>query len=141
MDLLLLREPSAGDHTFGKLYVNIAFQCDTLEDVIREVMNEPVESWKVPGATAIPSGCYSVSITYSPHFQRDMPLINAVEGYEGVRIHPGNTAADTEGCVLVGAVRTADGVGESRMAFDSLYPLLTDALNNQEEVWLTIRNP
>lgn len=141
MDLLLVREPSVGDHTFGQLYVNDAYQCDTLEDVVREVPNEPVESWKVPGQTAIPCGRYLVSITYSPHFQRDMPLINDVSGYSGVRIHPGNTAADTEGCVLVGMARTENGLVESRVAFDQLNQRLGDAIGNHDEVWLTIQNP
>jgi len=141
MKLLLKREPSEGDHTFGQLFVDGAYQCETLEDVIREVSGEPVEAWKIVGKTAIPAGTYAVTISFSPHFQCNMPLINAVPGFAGVRIHPGNTSADTEGCVLVGDTRQSDSIGESRAAFESLYQELNAEIESGGAVSLTICNP
>jgi hypothetical protein len=75
--------------------------CWTLEDVIREVPGQPVENWKIFGETAIPSGTYQALLNFSQHFQRDLPELLNVPGYAGVRIHGGNTAVDTEGCILV----------------------------------------
>ena len=72
-----------------------------LEDQVREVVGEPVSEWKVPGKTAIPAGRYKVLITFSNRFQKLMPQLMDVPGFTGVRIHAGNTAADTEGCLLL----------------------------------------
>lgn len=109
------------DCTIGKLYVDEKFQCYTLEDCYRQDERR-IEDWKVPGATAIPTGEYSVEITPSQRFERDLPLIKDVPGFEGVRIHAGNSDKDTEGCILVG--KTWDGesgfIGSSRIALEKL---------------------
>lgn len=141
MELLLKREPSEEDHTFGQLFVDGIYQCETLEDVIREVPGVPVTSWKIAGETAIPAGRYGVSIDYSPHFECEMPIIEDVPGFIGVRIHPGNTAKDTEGCILVGRMRLVDALGESRLAFDAFFDRLKTAISNGEDVVLTVINP
>ena len=114
--------------TIGKLFVDGVFECYTLEDVVRP------EGEKVFGETAIPYGEYDVTITYSPHFQRDLPLLLSVPNFEGVRIHPGNTAADTEGCLLVGESRDSTSIHNSRAAFDALFPKIRDAINAGEKV-------
>lgn len=56
----------------------------------------------------IPPGAYSVQLTYSPKFKKELPLIwsNTVHKNRGIRIHSGNTAKDTNGCILIG--NTAD---------------------------------
>jgi hypothetical protein len=63
-------------------------------------------------------------VTFSNRFQKPLPLLLAVPGFSGVRIHSGNTAADTEGCILVGASdgNPGDGwLGRSREAFATLF--------------------
>jgi hypothetical protein len=74
--------------TIGTLYVNGKAECFTLEDVRREVKGRPVEEWKVPGETAIPAGVYNIVITPSNRFKRDLPLLENVPGFQGIRIHP-----------------------------------------------------
>lgn len=79
----------------------------TLEDVVRETPHQRVEEWKVRGRTAIPMGIYDVAVTESAHFSAMaghpviLPELLNVPGYAGVRIHGGNSAADTDGCILV----------------------------------------
>ena len=94
----------------------------TLEDEFREHTGVPVNEWKVRGKTAIPEGAYKIIINNSVRFKREMPLICAVPGFTGVRIHAGNTEFDTEGCILVGKTWAgADFIGRSREAFDELF--------------------
>lgn len=139
MNLRLIREPSRDAATLGALYVNGVFQCWTCEDAIREVPGQPVKAWKVPGLTAIPAGRYPVVITMSPRFRKRLPLLLNVPGFDGIRIHVGNRAKDTEGCILPGRVRLPDGVGQSRVAFDALFARLEAATG--DEIWLTVENP
>jgi hypothetical protein len=113
-------------------------ECFTLEDVVRERAGEPVEAWKVRGETAISKGVYRVVITYSNRFKRDLPLLVDVPGFSGVRIHPGNTAADTEGCLLVGRAKGPSNVTESRLAFADLYEKIERAIDAGEVVTLEI---
>lgn len=119
--------------TIGQLSVDGVPQCYTLEDVVR-----PAGAPKVFGQTAIPAGTYGVIITFSPHFQRDLPLLVNVPDFEGVRIHPGNVAADTEGCILVGMDKGADSIGRSRLAFDALFPKIQQALARGELVSIEV---
>lgn len=121
MKMKLERVQRDPDVTVGSLSVDGRFECWICEDTVREVNGQPVASWKVAGATAIPAGTYQVDITFSTRFKRDLPLLLNVPGFSGIRIHPGNTAADTEGCLLPGDVRQPNGVGQSRVAFDRLF--------------------
>lgn len=125
--------------TIGTLTVNGAYECFTLEDVVRE-NGEPVNAWKIPGETAIPTGTYTVIVTPSVRFKRDLPLVMDVPGFQGIRIHPGNTAADTEGCILVGLAKGPDFVSESRKAFDQLFPKIKAAVDSGEKVTLEVGN-
>lgn len=99
------------EYTIGKLYIDGAYFCDTLEDTVRKE--------KIAGKTAIPAGTYKVKKTYSPRFNKQLPEILDVPGFTGVRIHAGNTAKDTEGCLLLGLNKTKGAVlnSQNAMAF------------------------
>lgn len=132
--ILELRRPRTSDGiaTIGDLYVDDVWECYTLEDV--EQLGP-----KVPGQTAIPTGWYKVVITMSPRFKRLLPLLVDVPGFDGIRIHPGNDAEDTHGCLLVGQTKGDDTIGGSRAAFNALYLKLQDVLDRQGgEVWINV---
>lgn len=140
MNLTLRRQPSGVDSTIGELSIDGAVECFTLEDVVREVPGKPVAEWKVPKETAIPAGTYNVIINDSARFKRPLPLLVNVPGFSGVRIHPGNTSEDTEGCILVGSQVNGDAIIESRKAFDALFEKLKDAFESWQTVHITIVN-
>jgi len=100
--LTLTRRWKTDDATMGDLYHGVDKICYTLEDKYREISGNSVVEWKVPGRTAIPVGRYPLIVNYSNRFKRLMPLLVGVPGFDGVRIHSGNTHEDTEGCLLVG---------------------------------------
>ena len=130
MKLRLERRPSAFGATIGELFVDSVPECFTCEDVVREV--------KIHGETAIPAGTYNVVITPSNRFKRDLPLLEDVPGFAGIRIHPGNTAADTEGCILPGRTHTDRTVGESKAAFNALFAKIQQALQDGDEITIEI---
>lgn len=134
MKLTLNRVQFEAACTIGQLLVDGNPQCYTLEDLVR-APGAP----KVFGQTAIPAGTYGVVVTHSPHFGRDLPLLVNVLGFEGVRIHPGNTAADTSGCILVGMDRLADSIGRSRLAFEPLFGRIVGALAAGQTVSIEVR--
>jgi hypothetical protein len=109
-----------------------------IEDKVREIAGRPVKEWKVPGQTAIPTGRYRVVLTMSNRFGKILPEVLNVPGFSGIRIHPGNTAADTEGCLLPGLTRANDFVGNSRAAFEIVNKKISAAIASGAEVWLTI---
>ena len=118
MNIKIRRFEFGSTYTVGKLYIDDVYQCFTLEDLVREGV-------KVDGQTAIPYGTYSVVIDHSNRFNRDMPHILNVPGFEGVRIHSGNTSKDTEGCILLGTTWAGnDFIGNSKIAFDAFFTKL-----------------
>ncbi len=141
MEILVRAINRSANSTISKLYINGAFQCYVLEDKDRGLKQSmplsQITAIKVPGETAIPEGRYNVIINFSNRFQHDMPLLENVPGYEGVRIHSGNYAKDTEGCLLLGTAIGEDVVLNSRSAFATFFPLLKKALQT-EKVSLTI---
>lgn len=126
------------ESTIGEVSIDGQFLCYSLEDAVREIEGQPVESWKVAGSTAIPYGNYAVEITYSTRFQKDMLQIMDVPGFEGIRIHAGNTSADTEGCILVGDSRGDDFVGGSRNALVKIFGTIQAALHGGDSVTIEI---
>lgn len=106
MQVTLWRKYRKPGYTIGRLYIDGVFFCNTLEDTDRGLAQYmsvgEIANIKIKGATAIPSGAYKVQRTYSQKYKRLMPQVMNVKGYAGIRIHSGNTAADTEGCILLG---------------------------------------
>lgn len=143
MELILEREIRSVKTTIGKLFVDGVFECFILEDVDRGLkcsmpLAEILER-KIKAETCIPEGTYPVLITFSNRFKKDMPLVANVPGYEGIRIHPGNTEANTAGCLLPGQGRNVDNVIGSAMAFMKLYNKISGALADGQKVTITIK--
>lgn len=140
MQITVLRKERSIISTVGELFIDGKFECYTLEDPVRD-LSKP--NGKVPGQTAIPAGTYAVLINMSNRFKKLMPLLLDVPLFEGIRIHSGNTAADTEGCILVGttkigrADRPADFVGNSRAAFTALFAKMQAA---KEPITITVKD-
>jgi len=135
MNLILNRKYFNEECTIGQLSVDGEYFCYTLEDVVRPT------GLKVHGETAIPEGEYEVTITVSPKFKREMPLLLGVEGFEGVRIHTGNSAADTHGCILVGKEKYSDTrIGNCAVIYNELFSKIKEAIKQGEEVTLEIIN-
>ena len=115
MELILERIAKRKTYTIGRLYIQRRvddeylagtenqYFCDTLEPTWRDYANG---AYKVKGRSAIPEGRYAVVISYSPKFKAWLPILlggpEFNRKWQGIRIHAGNTAKDTEGCILVG---------------------------------------
>ncbi len=140
MRLTLERTYHNDKYTIGKLYIDGAYFCDTLEDCDRgldDVMDvEEIKAKKVYGETAIPIGIYKVILNYSPKYKKTMPLLLKVKGYEGVRIHSGNKPEDTWGCILVGNNKVKGQVIDSRNTYNALYKRFQQ---NKGEVLIEIK--
>lgn len=147
MRMVLQRTEARSTSTVGKLYADGIFLCWTLEDVVREKHGFPVADWKIAGRTAIPSTLftgksYIVVLEMSNRFGVDTPTIKDVPGFTSIRMHAGNTDADTEGCLLLGTAVDANGIrpGTSRTAVDLVKLVLRQAAAQQELVTLEINN-
>lgn len=116
MNLYLLRHTWTSTRTLGTLYKDGEPFCFTLEDADRCMFGLP----KIKAQTAIQQGIYETVVTFSQRFQKPMPLLLNVPEFTGIRIHSGNTEADTEGCILVGQQLKLDSVLSSRLAFSAL---------------------
>ena len=125
------------DYTIGELSINGMFFCHTLEDKVR-LLNSYED--KVYGETAIPIGRYKVVLSYSNRFKRILPEILNVEFFKGIRIHEGNHKDNTEGCLLVGECKNVkEGfIYNSKNTYKKLFQILQDAVNRNEEIYLTI---
>lgn len=134
MLIAVIRKWLTKEATISEISVDGQFICYGLEDAVREIEGQPVDSWKVKGETAIPYGSYPLEITPSVRFKRDMLQVMDVPGFAGIRIHAGNTSADTEGCLLVGDTKGNDFVGNSRSALVKLFGIVQSALHRGEDV-------
>ena len=124
-------------YTVGRLYVDGKLYCNTLEDVVRDLNKET----KVPGKTAIPAGTYKVIYNWSPKFGRNLPRLLNVPHFDGILIHPGNTADDSAGCILVGKNTEVGRLTESRYTSDKLNVLIEDAQRHGKEITIEIVEP
>lgn len=128
MKLLLERKFYTPKSTQGSLSIDGAFECFSLELPFSDGL---------PGG-AIPEGVFHVMVTYSPKFQRDMPLIVGVPNRSDIRIHIGNDPSETNGCVLLGRTELGNFVGESRLAFDAFWDK-TNAFMRAGDCQITVR--
>ena len=134
LELTLTRRWLFETCTIGELPIG-ANTIYTLEDRMRE------KGVKVWGETCIPEGRYKLDITFSPKFRKQTPILEAVPNYTYIRIHTGNTDAETEGCVLVGMEMGDKCILRSRVAFELLMRHLRQYVNMypKGEMWLTIK--
>ena len=134
MKLILTRHARRADYTIGRLEDENGMKIsDTLEPTWRDYKGGEL---KIPKKSAIPEGSYRVVVTKSQRFQKYLPLLVGVPGFEGVRIHAGNTSRDTEGCILVGQNLQVGKVLWSRITLERLMKLI----ENKKEIYLTIKN-
>jgi hypothetical protein len=143
LKLRLQRYPHGVSATIGELFVNDEPFCHVLEDLPREK--------KVAGETRIPKGTYHVLLTVSPAVARgllwsplkstELPLLVEVPGYDGIRIHAGNTSADTRGCLLVGEWDGEERITSSRKTLEELCDFLVAAKAIREPVTIEINDP
>jgi len=138
MKLELKRVALKPNYIIGKLFINGIYFCDTLEDANRDLnkdgdLDDKGEG-KVYGETAIPYGTYTVIMNMSKRFKKIMPLILDVKGFAGIRMHAGNTVADTLGCILVGKNTIKGQLTESKKYTDTLYAYM----KNEKNITITI---
>lgn len=135
MNIRINRYKYGKDSTIGRLIVDGVVMGYTLEDEVRP------NGEKVPGETAIPAGTYKIVIDFSDRFQKEMPHILDVPGFTGIRIHAGNTDADTDGCPLLGAkVENENFVSGSKKTVEAFMVKLKAAIDKGEECTITIHN-
>lgn len=137
MEINIKRIAFLPDYTIGRLSIDGEYFCDTLEPTDRQLTQSMgrrvIQSKKVAGHTAIPTGTYRLLVTKSLRFRRWLPLVHGVPGFEGVRIHAGNRPEDTQGCILVGWNRRRGMLVNSRSALC----LLMERIKG-ERVWVSI---
>lgn len=133
MKLTLKRIALRPTYTIGKLYIDDVYFCDTIEDTVRDLnKNGKFDNGekKVHSKTAIPYGTYEIKWTYSPRFKKYTPQLMNVPSFEGIRIHAGNTSADTEGCLILGKNKQVGKVLNSRDTINKFYPIIKKACSN-----------
>ena len=150
---MLRRIAKKADYTIGKLYIDNEYFCDTLEPTWRNLLGVPlypgleskrlgrtsgVKARKIKGKTAIPEGRYPVVVTFSPRFGSWLPLLVGVPQFDGIRIHAGNTAADTQGCILLGQNLKKGMVLNSRTWLKRFLDRFTEARGKDEAVWINV---
>jgi len=134
MKLKVIREVKNDVCTIGSLFLNGEFFCYTLEDKDRGLKQSDsllfIQTKKIFGLTAIPSGLYKLQVNQSPKFKRMLPRILDIKGFDGVLMHRGNTADHSLGCILIGYKKGKNSIFESTKAETDLVNRLL--LHNQE---------
>jgi len=131
MNLTVTRQIADNECTIGQMSVDGIFECYTLEPPPLPNIDP------IAPKGCIPPGTYNVTITFSGHFQRDMPLVNDVPNFSEIRIHPGNFPANTEGCCCVGETSGKDQILQSVAAFEPLFAKIKTAIDSGDTVRIT----
>lgn len=153
MKLRLVRKWKKEEYTIGQLYVDGVFFSNTIEDKDRglsqNMTTSKILSIKKPGITAIPVGTYTITLAVQSQKYRKsksmmefcnayMPRLVNVPGYSGVLIHPGNSASDTEGCIIPGKNDKIGWVSNSTQCFKDLYKRMKEASRKGEKITIEI---
>lgn len=138
LHFLLDRKWRKETYTIGRLYVNGEFLCNTIEDVDRKLNQNmsatEIQKIKVMAETAIPTGTYAMRVSMSPKFKRELVEIVNVPAFSGIRIHRGNTAQDSAGCVIVG-----ENTSKGRLTNSTKYELqITEMVKKADFAYITI---
>lgn len=142
VDFLLVRDffgkakGTQEGYTLGTLSCDGIALCNTCEDEDRHLELYPKA--KIRGKTAIPRGRYKLVLSYSHRFGKVLPEVLGVEGFVGIRIHGGNTAEDSEGCILVGKQRTPTGVALCAPVLARIMALIQQAEDDGKECWIKV---
>jgi hypothetical protein len=135
MKFTLQREVFAPTYTLGILLagdVHIGYTCEDRDRYLEH------GGEKVYGTSAIPRGNYVLELSYSNRFKRVLPILLNVPQFTAIRIHGGNTAEDTLGCILVGLDRTQDGCKRCAEAVEEVIQLVTVSSLREETSWLEV---
>lgn len=142
MEIQVNRIARKDGYTVGRMSLSGEYFCDTLEDTDRGLNStmsvDEILAKKIKAQTAIPTGKYDVILTFSPRFKRVLPLLLSVKGYEGIRLHAGNTNKATEGCLLVGENKAKGQVLNSRTTLEKLMSVLLECEKRKEKISITI---
>lgn len=142
LHLTLLRKWRKPEYTIGQLFAGGRFICNTIEDTDRGLHQymsaADIAKIKLPGKTAIPLGTYRLAVSPSPKFGRNLIEVLNVPGFAGIRIHRGNTAEDSAGCILPGINSEKGKVTNSTHFEELLTSMVMAALTAGEDVFLTI---
>ena len=154
MELKLKRIAKKNGYTIGKLSINGKYYCDTLEDSDRGLVSsmplDELKRKKLAHITAIPTGKYQISMNaISPRLSKSkfykqfgegrVPRLLNVPAFDGILIHCGNTAKDTDGCILIGKNKQVGMVLDSKATYSNLYSLLEVAYRRKEKIFITIQ--
>lgn len=141
-ELCITRDEFSSKTTLGKFFVDDLYFAETLEDRDRgldsSMTEEEILRIKIKKETAIPVGRYRVAFTYSQRLKRTLPILLDVKGFQGIRMHKGNTNVDTEGCPIVGSTRGVDAVYQSTSKELELCKRIREWIEKGDEVYITI---
>lgn len=128
LTLYLMRNFLKQEYTIGNLFatgyelngkkirkIEEGFLCNIIEDKFR---GNDLKNKKVYGETCIPEGNYEIKMTYSAKYKKELPQLMNVPFFEGIRIHSGNSAKDSEGCLIPGMNKEVGKVLDSKFHTD-----------------------
>lgn len=143
MKVVVIRETNQhreGGESFilSRVYINGLPFCHCVEDQDRQLETFG-PSAKVKGRTAIPRGTYALSLSFSHRFQKVLPILANVPCFDGIRIHGGNRAEDSQGCLLFGKIRTKDGVSGCADVLKVLMDRIQSAEDKNEQCTIEVK--